>query len=204
MGRKRQGPRPRPRQRSQFPPASLETSPVAAPVEAVVLLAETETETDAAQVRFQPHAEDLPTLATDRRDYRHDDRRDSDRRRRDDRDYDDSRSRPRNDDDRDAQRPPRSPPRERDNPPPKREPPRTESGRVNLDPDAPDEPNEEDVDMDDDAGMMSMMGMSGFGSTKGKHIEGNQEGSVSVKKQRTWRQYMNRRGGFNRPLDKIK
>ncbi|KAJ3503970.1 hypothetical protein NLJ89_g8191 [Agrocybe chaxingu] len=40
--------------------------------------------------------------------------------------------------------------------------------------------------------------------TQGKHVEGNQEGAANVKKQRTWRQYMNRRGGFNRPLDKIK
>lgn len=57
---------------------------------------------------------------------------------------------------------------------------------------------------DDDAAMMAMMGVTGFGTTKGKQVEGNQEGSVNIKKTRTWRQYMNRRGGFNRPLDKIK
>lgn len=57
---------------------------------------------------------------------------------------------------------------------------------------------------DDDAAMMAMMGMSGFGSTKGKAVEGNQEGGANIKQMRTWRQYMNRRGGFNRPLDKIK
>ena len=67
---------------------------------------------------------------------------------------------------------------------------------------------------DDDAGMMAAMGLTGFGSTKvrtlvnfsslqltpsqGKHVEGNQEGATDVKKIRTWRQYMNRRGGFNR------
>jgi len=54
---------------------------------------------------------------------------------------------------------------------------------------------------------------------KGKHVTGNQEGAANVKKSRTWRQYMNRsvsfvlacnhscvsrRGGFNRPLDKIR
>ncbi|KAJ3796699.1 hypothetical protein GGU11DRAFT_118219 [Lentinula aff. detonsa] len=61
----------------------------------------------------------------------------------------------------------------------------------------------ETVEDENDA-MMAMMGVAGFGSTKGKHVEGNQEGSVNVKKSRTWRQYMNRRGGFNRPLDKIK
>jgi len=57
---------------------------------------------------------------------------------------------------------------------------------------------------DDDAAMIAMVGVAGFGSTKGKHVAGNQEGSADVKKARTWRQYMNRRGGFNRPLDKIK
>jgi len=79
--------------------------------------------------------------------------------------------------------------------------------RINLDPDAPDA-DEEGEEMDDtnedDAAMMAMMGMAGFGSTKGKVVEGNQEGAASIKKVRTWRQYMNRRGGFNRPLDKIK
>ena len=67
-----------------------------------------------------------------------------------------------------------------------------------------------DATNDDDAAMMAMMGMSGFGSTKvsltlpqcflsgsvtllqGKQVEGNQEGSVDIKKMRTWRQYMNR------------
>jgi len=57
---------------------------------------------------------------------------------------------------------------------------------------------------DENAAMMEMMGMGGFGSTKGKPVEGNQDGAVDIKKPRTWRQYMNRRGGFNRPLDKIK
>jgi len=59
------------------------------------------------------------------------------------------------------------------------------------------------VNQDDEA-MMATMGIAGFGSTKGKRVEGNQEGVAKVKKTRTWRQYMNRRGGFNRPLDKIK
>ncbi|KAF8326066.1 u4/U6.U5 small nuclear ribonucleoprotein 27 kDa protein-like protein [Cantharellus anzutake] len=52
--------------------------------------------------------------------------------------------------------------------------------------------------------MKALMGFSGFDTTKLKHVEGNQDGSAKVNKQRTWRQYMNRRGGFNRPLDKIK
>ncbi|KAH7103899.1 hypothetical protein BKA62DRAFT_694965 [Auriculariales sp. MPI-PUGE-AT-0066] len=59
-------------------------------------------------------------------------------------------------------------------------------------------------EQDDDAQMMAMMGFAGFDSTKGKGMEGNQDGGVDIKKRRTWRQYMNRRGGFNRPLDRVK
>lgn len=69
---------------------------------------------------------------------------------------------------------------------------------------APEEGEEIEATTADEGAMMAAMGLSSFGSTKGKHVEGNQEGSVNVKKIRTWRQYMNRRGGFNRPLDKIK
>ncbi|KAL4265993.1 SNUT3 family protein [Pleurotus pulmonarius] len=69
--------------------------------------------------------------------------------------------------------------------------------------DIAEEGEAEDVEQDDSA-MMAMMGLSGFGTTKGKQVEGNQEGGADIKKIRTWRQYMNRRGGFNRPLDKIK
>ncbi|KAG9081203.1 hypothetical protein FRC07_014578, partial [Ceratobasidium sp. 392] len=57
---------------------------------------------------------------------------------------------------------------------------------------------------EDEAQMMAAMGFGGFDSTKGKAVVGNQQGAANIKKQRTWRQYMNRRGGFNRPLDKIK
>lgn len=35
-------------------------------------------------------------------------------------------------------------------------------------------------------------------------VEGNEAGAANVKKERTWRQYMNRKGGFNRPLDPLK
>jgi len=51
---------------------------------------------------------------------------------------------------------------------------------------------------DPDADLMASLGFGVFGTTKGKGVEGNQEGSVDIKKQRTWRQYMNRKGGFNR------
>jgi hypothetical protein len=74
-----------------------------------------------------------------------------------------------------------------------------------------------EAENDEDAAMRAMMGFSGFDSTKvrialsviiwfmwnvltgtarnvfqGKPVVGNQEGTVNVKKQRTWRQYMNR------------
>ncbi|KJA27498.1 hypothetical protein HYPSUDRAFT_35414 [Hypholoma sublateritium FD-334 SS-4] len=84
----------------------------------------------------------------------------------------------------------------------------SQSPHPNVDPGTPKSLNEDGEAMeeenDDDAAMMAMMGVTGFGSTKGKQVPGNQEGSADVKKARTWRQYMNRRGGFNRPLDKIK
>ena len=51
------------------------------------------------------------------------------------------------------------------------------------------------------------MGFGGFGTTKGKAVEDNQSsaarGASSKNKGRKYRQYMNRKGGFNRPLDKM-
>ena len=53
--------------------------------------------------------------------------------------------------------------------------------------------------------MMAAMGFAvGFDSTKGKQVEGNDMGAISKTKQRKYRQYMNRKGGFNRELDAIK
>lgn len=49
--------------------------------------------------------------------------------------------------------------------------------------------------------MMRLMGFCGFNSTKGKKVEGNDLGAVHVILKRKYRQYMNRKGGFNRPLD---
>ena len=60
-------------------------------------------------------------------------------------------------------------------------------------------------DEDEEAAMMRLMGFSGFDSTSGKEVEGNAAaGAVKVKSTRQARQYMNRRGGFNRPLPKEK
>lgn len=51
--------------------------------------------------------------------------------------------------------------------------------------------------------LAKMMGFSSFDSTKGKQVPGNNVGAVNVSKKRKYRQYMNRKGGFNRPLDKV-
>ena len=53
--------------------------------------------------------------------------------------------------------------------------------------------------------MIQLMGFSGFDTSKGKaHTDGavKAHGS-SIQVKRKYRQYMNRRGGFNRPLDKV-
>lgn len=50
------------------------------------------------------------------------------------------------------------------------------------------------------AAMQAMMGLGGFGSTKGQKVAGNDVGAVRKGKKSEYRQYMNRQGGFNRPL----
>ena len=66
--------------------------------------------------------------------------------------------------------------------------------------------DEEDLD-DEQKQMMQMMGFGGFGTTKGSSVDDNQTsaatGAASKNKGRKYRQYMNRKGGFNRPLDKM-
>lgn len=49
--------------------------------------------------------------------------------------------------------------------------------------------------------MLKVMGFCGFDTTKGKKVEDNIQGEVHVVLKRKYRQYMNRKGGFNRPLD---
>ncbi|XP_044259730.1 U4/U6.U5 small nuclear ribonucleoprotein 27 kDa protein [Tribolium madens] len=53
----------------------------------------------------------------------------------------------------------------------------------------------------DEQEMMKLMGFCSFDTTKGKKVEGNDVGGVHVILKRKYRQYMNRKGGFNRPLD---
>jgi U4/U6.U5 tri-snRNP-associated protein 3 len=70
-------------------------------------------------------------------------------------------------------------------------------------------PKELDVDDDDDivieedesiADMQAMLDIRGFGTTKQKKIAGNDAYAVRKEKKTVYRQYMNRQGGFNRPL----
>jgi U4/U6.U5 tri-snRNP-associated protein 3 len=52
-----------------------------------------------------------------------------------------------------------------------------------------------------------LLGFGGFGTTKGTAVEDNQQGAahgaVSKHKERKYRQYMNRKAGFNRPLQSM-
>lgn len=61
----------------------------------------------------------------------------------------------------------------------------------------------DDTVEDEEAKMMALMGIPvGFGSTKGQQVDDPKAnvGDAMVKTKRQARQYMNRRGGFNRPL----
>ncbi|XP_027889267.1 U4/U6.U5 small nuclear ribonucleoprotein 27 kDa protein [Xiphophorus couchianus] len=52
--------------------------------------------------------------------------------------------------------------------------------------------------------MMKTMGFGSFDTTKGKKTDGSVNAyAVNVSMKRKYRQYMNRKGGFNRPLDFI-
>lgn len=64
------------------------------------------------------------------------------------------------------------------------------------------EGGEEMMDEDEDEiEVMKKFGIPvGFDSTKGKPVAGNDVGAVRKVTKRQPRQYMNRRGGFNRPL----
>ncbi|XP_053204387.1 U4/U6.U5 small nuclear ribonucleoprotein 27 kDa protein-like [Panonychus citri] len=53
----------------------------------------------------------------------------------------------------------------------------------------------------DEAEMLKLMGFGNFDTTKGKQVPGNNVSAVHVIHKRKYRQYMNRKGGFNRPLD---
>lgn len=48
--------------------------------------------------------------------------------------------------------------------------------------------------------MRRMMGFAGFKSTKNTKVKGNNVSGIAKAKKTEYRQYMNRVGGFNRPL----
>ena len=49
--------------------------------------------------------------------------------------------------------------------------------------------------------MMKIMGFTGFNTTKNKQVDNNDVSAIHTNSKRKYRQYMNRKGGFNRPLD---
>lgn len=61
--------------------------------------------------------------------------------------------------------------------------------------------------LDEEEQMQRLLGFSGFSSTKGSEVEDNKnsaaKGAATKNKARKYRQYMNRKGGFSRPLDKM-
>lgn len=62
--------------------------------------------------------------------------------------------------------------------------------------------------LDEEEQMQRLLGFSGgFSTTKEKEVEDNSKsaarGAAAKNKARKYRQYMNRKGGFNRPLDKM-
>lgn len=68
----------------------------------------------------------------------------------------------------------------------------------------PEEAHDKDEQVgEEEKEMAKLLGFSSFDTTKGKKVPGNQVGAVRVVKKRRYRQYMNRKGGFNRPLDKV-
>lgn len=63
--------------------------------------------------------------------------------------------------------------------------------------------DDEDIVIEEDdsmAAMQAMLGFGGFGTTKQKKVAGNNAYAVRKEKKMEYRQYMNRVGGFNRPL----
>lgn len=89
----------------------------------------------------------------------------------------------------------RSPPPPTSRPEREEETAHSEDGQAS---EAEDDPME--AEDDDLAAMQAMMGFGGFGTTKNKKVLGNNAGGVRKEKKTEYRQYMNRNGGFNRPL----
>ena len=75
-----------------------------------------------------------------------------------------------------------------------------EEGAGSFDADPMEEDEGDEVEVEADDSMMAMMGFGGFGTTKDTKVRGNNAGGVRKEKKTEYRQYMNRVGGFNRPL----
>jgi len=62
--------------------------------------------------------------------------------------------------------------------------------------------DDDEIVVEDDgmAAMQAMMGFGGFATTQNKKVAGNDISAVRKEKKTEYRQYMNRVGGFNRPL----
>jgi U4/U6.U5 tri-snRNP-associated protein 3 len=64
----------------------------------------------------------------------------------------------------------------------------------------PEEQPQVEINDDDDeeTKMMKLMGFGGFDTTKNKKVSGADVSGAKIRKPIKYRQYMNRRGGFNR------
>eukprot|EP00931_Biecheleriopsis_adriatica_P009672 TRINITY_DN110741_c0_g1_i1.p1 TRINITY_DN110741_c0_g1~~TRINITY_DN110741_c0_g1_i1.p1 ORF type:complete len:162 (+),score=31.27 TRINITY_DN110741_c0_g1_i1:60-488(+) len=86
--------------------------------------------------------------------------------------------------------------------------PAPKRGKSDSDSDSKSSDDEEEMkefllstDMPEDQMLSKMMGFSAFDSSKGKDHGSSDLSDVKRATKRQYRQYMNRRGGFNRPLD---
>ncbi|VDP22284.1 unnamed protein product [Soboliphyme baturini] len=75
--------------------------------------------------------------------------------------------------------------------------------RIESNPGVPEISTVPAPELDEETLLKQTLGFTSFDSTKGKKVPSNVRGLSSVHKKRKYRQYMNRRGGFNRPLDPI-
>ena len=77
-----------------------------------------------------------------------------------------------------------------------------EQSRSRFDAEPMEEDDGDDLVVEEDGmdAMQAMLGFGGFGTTKGQKVLGNSAGAVRKEKKTEYRQYMNRVGGFNRPL----
>lgn len=77
-----------------------------------------------------------------------------------------------------------------------------DSGKAKHLADLEEEDDDDEIVIEDDgmAAMQAMMGFGGFSTTQNKKVPGNDISAVRKEKKTEYRQYMNRVGGFNRPL----